>query len=90
MTQLPTRPITTPQDPHGGSPGATEPRRTPVPPKGFYVLVDKQGRCGCCRAVGDHPCGHECDSCDGSGRNPDSPICTLPHGGDCTCTEAQS
>jgi hypothetical protein len=51
-----------------------------------YALVDGQGGCGCCRGSGDHPCGHECDSCDGSGRNPDSPVCTLPHGGDCTCT----
>lgn len=54
-------------------------------PSRFVVLVSEDGRCGCCRGVGDHLCGHECDSCDGSGRNPDSSVCTLPHGGDCTC-----
>lgn len=55
-----------------------------------YALVDSEGRCGCCNGVGDHRCGHECDSCDGSGRNPDSPVCRLPHGADCTCAEPAS
>lgn len=41
--------------------------------------------CGCCAGVGDHPCGHECDACDGSGRNPDSPPCRGSHGADCDC-----
>lgn len=54
-------------------------------PDAFVVLVDQDGRCGCCRGTGEHPCGHECDSCDGSGKPPDSPVCVVPHGGDCTC-----
>jgi hypothetical protein len=56
-------------------------------PAGNALVLD-DGRCGCCKAVGDHPCGHECDSCDGSGDEPELPACTLPHGDDCTCTEA--
>jgi hypothetical protein len=64
--------------------GQPEPARQLVE---FVVLVDAEGRCGCCRGAGEHRCGSECDSCDGSGRNPDSPVCTLPHGADCRCTE---
>lgn len=58
-------------------------------PEAFAVLVDQDGRCGCCPGTGEHPCGHECDSCDGSGRDPDSPPCRVPHGGDCKCAAGQ-
>ena len=60
--------------------------KAPDRPAGFYVLVGEDGRCGCCLGTGEHRCGHECGSCDGSGRNPDSPVCRPPHGADCTCT----
>jgi hypothetical protein len=46
--------------------------------------------CGCCRGAGEHPCGYECNSCRGSGRSSDTPMCTLPHGADCTCTAEQN
>lgn len=46
--------------------------------------------CGCCTGVGDHPCGHECQACDGSGRNPIMVHCVLPHGVDCGCDWAEN
>lgn len=52
---------------------------------GLYALVYPDGTCGCCAGTGDHPCGHECTSCDGSGKQPDSPPCGARHGADCTC-----
>lgn len=50
-----------------------------------FALVDEQGRCGCCYATGEHRCGHECYSCDSSGKDPDSPVCPVPHGPICQC-----
>jgi hypothetical protein len=51
------------------------------------MLVDEDGRCGCCNRTGEHRCGHECSSCDGSGQKPDAPICWPRHGASCTCTD---
>lgn len=56
----------------------------------FVVLVTEEGKCGCCLGIGDHHCGHECDSCDGSGRDPDAPVCEPPHGADCDCPRIET
>ena len=59
-------------------------------PLPIAVLVGADGHsCGCCVGRGDHECGHECDSCDGAGVEPDAPMCRLPHGADCRCPNAQ-
>jgi hypothetical protein len=72
------------------------PRKSPAPASSprvigeasvTAILVDVDGRCGCCSGLGEHPCGHECSSCDGAGRDPDKPVCAARHGADCTCAE---
>lgn len=57
----------------------------PRPDEWNIMLVAEDGTCGCCRGQGDHRCGGECSSCDGSGRDPEDPICWPKHGNDCTC-----
>jgi hypothetical protein len=47
---------------------------------------DQYQDCGCCESVGDHACGGECQRCSGTGRNPTTATCVLPHSMDCGCS----